>query len=101
MALSANWQGSLPVPTSEEIQEDLRSAPDSDIVFTSLPEGGSREGLCERNEDVNKVVGDSIRLVQAYERLAGEHSATLPKIVNGLEKYIEELKTAVASSSDR
>lgn len=58
-------------------------------------------GLCERNEDVNKVVGDSIRLVQAYERLAGEHSATLPKIVNGLEKYIEELKTAVASSSDR
>lgn len=38
MAVDANSCLPLRLPSSKEIVEDLSNAPDSDVVFTSLPE---------------------------------------------------------------
>ena len=35
--IPSSVQGSLPVPTAEEILEDLRNAPESDVVFSAPP----------------------------------------------------------------
>lgn len=120
---------SLPVPTAEEILEDLRNAPESDVVFSAPPaEPANGTGdvykLCtqteavyimqlllffflvkgfasSRSEEVSRVVEDSVRFIRSYQRLEGEHRNVLPKIISDLKQCIHELTSEISTSSAR
>ena len=49
--------------------------------------------------EVNSVVSDSVSLVRACQRLEGEEGKSLPQIANEIERYITDLKAAVATDS--
>lgn len=122
-------QVSLPVPTAEEILDDLRNAPESDVVFSAPPAepangtvyGG---GPCahtqtkavyimqlffflfflvksSRSEEVSQVVEDSVHFIRSYQRLEGEHRNVPPKIISDLKQYIHELTSEISTSSTR
>lgn len=51
------------------------------------------------SDEVNSVVSDAIHLVHACQRLDGDDGKALPQIETEIERYITDLKAAIATDT--
>lgn len=81
--------------SADKILEDLRKAPENDVVFTSNPPGGyvkAAKGKGGLEKEVERVAADSVKLVSAHKKLKDHHQSELPQTIEQIKQHIADLE---------